>query len=159
MSSKTKAEDEQSWESPFLIMLLPEEVIVDIIARVRRCDYPALSLVSKHFRSLVDSSELYVRRSLLGCTEHCLYVLLRNTKTWEIRWYILNNNRRLVPIPWLPDMLSCRSFIAVGSKIYVFGEIDNHRLCKLSIDCRSHKVQTLPSMPIPFAATVAGIIL
>ncbi|CAA7037993.1 unnamed protein product [Microthlaspi erraticum] len=157
-------EKEQSSEPPSLITSLPEDLIIDIIARVGRCDYPTLSLVSKHFRSLVSSSQLYVRRSLLGCTEHCLYVLLRNTEIWDKRWYILrrkpNGDCRLVLIPSLPTMPRCGSFVAVGSKIYVFGGINLHNLARreLSIDCRSHTVQTLPSIPIHMDNIVADVI-
>ncbi|CAN7009723.1 unnamed protein product [Brassica oleracea var. botrytis] len=59
MSSSKK---EQSSEPPSLIPLLPE----DILSRVRWCDYRTLSLVSKHFQSLVASHVLYARRSLLA---------------------------------------------------------------------------------------------
>ncbi|CAA7038088.1 unnamed protein product [Microthlaspi erraticum] len=148
-------------------MLLPEDVIVDIIARVRRCDYPNLSLVSKNFRSLVASPELYARRSLLGCTEQCLYVNaeLENSETPEDRLYILrrktNGNHRLVLIPSLPAMPRNGKYVTVGSKIYVFGRIYNHhktRSIALSIDCISHTVQPLPSMPINLIVGVADFI-
>ncbi|CAA7037995.1 unnamed protein product [Microthlaspi erraticum] len=74
-------EKEQSSKPRSLITSLPEDIIIDIIARVRRCDYPTLSLVCKHFRSLVTKPELYARRSLLGCTENCYYVVLTKDKT------------------------------------------------------------------------------
>ncbi|KAF2605259.1 hypothetical protein F2Q70_00025423 [Brassica cretica] len=77
MFSKIKAEDEKSSESPSsLILSLPEDVIIDILARLSRFDYPKLSLVSKYFQSLVASPELYARRSLLACTEDFVYVVL-----------------------------------------------------------------------------------
>ncbi|CAH2061339.1 unnamed protein product [Thlaspi arvense] len=96
MSSNTRAaKKRQSWEPRYLMTLLPEDVIVDIIARVPRCDYPTLSLVSKQFRSLVASPEIYVFDQTKGA---------------------------------------------------------------YSIDCRSHTVQALPSMPIPMYRTVADII-
>ncbi|CAA7037905.1 unnamed protein product [Microthlaspi erraticum] len=160
MSSKIRAKKE---ESPFLVMLLPEEVIFDIVARVRRCDYPTLSLVSKHFRSLVASPEIYTRRSLLGCIEYCLYVSLLTPED-GLRCYILcrktNGNRaRLAFIPSLPDMPRIGKFVAVGSKIYVFGyKHQNMTSIALSVDCRSHKVQTLPNMPIPLLVRVAEFI-
>ncbi|CAH2060112.1 unnamed protein product [Thlaspi arvense] len=158
ISSRIRAANKQSSKRLSLLTSLPKDVIVDIIARVPRCDYPTLSLVSKHFRSLVASPELYTRRSLLGCTEDCLYVLLHDTKTNDQRCYILrrkvSGDRRLVLIPSLPAMPFYGSYVAVGSRIYVFDRTEG----AFSIDCRSHTVQPLPSMPIPMHRTVADII-
>ncbi|CAN6807230.1 unnamed protein product, partial [Brassica oleracea] len=124
-------------------------------------EYPTLSLVSKQFRSLVVLPELYAKRSLLGCTQHCLYIVLYEGENNLYRWYILcrkaNGNRSLVRIPSLPPLTSGESSVAVGSKIYVFGS----GIAKTSaycIDCRSHTVQPLPSMPVPISYTMAGII-
>ncbi|CAA7037989.1 unnamed protein product [Microthlaspi erraticum] len=164
MSSETKAEDEQSSESPFEIMSLPQDVIVDIIARVPRCKYLTLSFVSKHFRSLVASPKLYASRSLLGFAEQCLYVLLTNNMTGDQRWYTLYRKPYggygLVLIPSLPAMPWFGRFVTVGSRVYVFSGSYNHHKPQdaLSIDCRSHTVQTLPSMPIHMTDTVAGVI-
>ncbi|CAH2060041.1 unnamed protein product [Thlaspi arvense] len=156
MSSKIKAKMKQFSEPPCLMTLLPEDVIVDILARVPRNNYPTLSLVSKQFRSLVTSPEIFVRRSLLGCTEHYLYVVLYDLKTNYNRWYILrrkaNGDGRLVPIPLLPAMPYGGGFVAVGSSIYAFGEISK------IIDCRSHKVQPLPSIPAPVYAKMPDVI-
>ncbi|CAA7040884.1 unnamed protein product [Microthlaspi erraticum] len=162
MSSIIRAEDEQSSEPPSLILSLLEDLIVDILARVPRFDYPKLSLVSKHIRSLVTSPYLYARRSSLRCTEHCIYVVLYNADSFK-RWYILsrkpNGNRHLVLIPSLPAMCGGRC-VAVGSRIYMFGgvNLENMHQRALSIDCRSHTVQTLPTMPISSVIAVAGII-
>ncbi|CAA7037987.1 unnamed protein product [Microthlaspi erraticum] len=162
MSSIIRAEDEQSSKSPFPIMLLPEEVIIDIIARVPMCKYSTLVLVSKYFGPLVVSPELYVRRSLLGSAEHCLFVLLYNSYDFH-RWYNLyrksNGSYRLVHIPSFPA-LNGGKCVGVGSKIYVFGGIspENIALGAFSIDCRSDMVQTLPSMPIPNIWSIAGVI-
>ncbi|XP_010489731.1 PREDICTED: F-box/kelch-repeat protein At5g51250-like [Camelina sativa] len=65
---------------------LPNDLVLIIVARVSVLYYPALSLVSKSFRSLLASPELYKVRSLLGHTEICLYVCLKmkpyKTHTW-----------------------------------------------------------------------------
>ncbi|CAA7046952.1 unnamed protein product [Microthlaspi erraticum] len=163
MSSLIRAKKENPSEPPSLITL-PEDVIFDIIARVSRCDYATLSVVSKHFRSLVTSPELYPRRSLLGCNEQCLYAVLYNKKTHDDRLYMLrrktNGNHCLVLIPSLPAMPSNGKYVAVGSKIYVFGKIYEHyninmTLSAVSIDCKTHMVQPLPSMPIHLIARAA----
>ncbi|KAL0647546.1 hypothetical protein Bca4012_045837 [Brassica carinata] len=46
-----------------------------------RSHYPTLSLVSKSFRNLTASSNLYKRRSQLGITQHRVYAVLRNRST------------------------------------------------------------------------------
>ncbi|KAG2259017.1 hypothetical protein Bca52824_078311 [Brassica carinata] len=140
---------------PSPITSLPEDVVVDILARVPVCDYPRVSLVSKRFRSLVS-------RSSLGCTEHCLYVVLRNRDDRVNRLFTLrrrkdngNSNRRLVLIPGRPDMPPEGSFVAVGSRLYVF---DGMTSSAFFIDCTSHTVQHLPKMPAPMSDTAADVI-
>ncbi|KAF8090825.1 hypothetical protein N665_0465s0007 [Sinapis alba] len=160
MASKTKAEKENSLlEPPSLNPSLPEDVIIDILSRVSRWEYQTLSLVSKQFRSLVVSPELYARRSLLGCTEHCPYNFFIERETGLLRWCILlpeaNGNRWLVLLPLLPALTRGESFFAVGSKIYLFGGITKSAF---RIDCRSHTVEPLPSSPVPMSKTIAGII-
>ncbi|XP_013615674.1 PREDICTED: F-box/kelch-repeat protein At4g38940-like, partial [Brassica oleracea var. oleracea] len=167
MSSKTRSTKEESSEPPSLIPSLPEDIIVDILARVGRCYYPKLSLVSKHFRSLVTSHELYARRSLLGCTEHSLYVVLCNKENDNHYCYVLyrkaNGNHSLVLIPSLPKMPRRGGFVAVGSRIYVFGGLNSYHHIKIptkaiSIDCRSQTVHLLPSMNVTMSVSVADII-
>ncbi|KAJ4907399.1 F-box/kelch-repeat protein [Raphanus sativus] len=159
------AKEEQS----SLITSLPQDVIVDILARVSRFDYPALSLVCKHFRSIVTSPEIFTRRSLLGCTEHCLYVVLvnENEPVLSKRLCILclkdNGVRSLVRIRSLPDMPTYISYIsmeyvAMGSRIYVFGWGGKHHMITLSIDCVTHIVQHLPSVHVLMSPRMADII-
>ncbi|CAA7023535.1 unnamed protein product [Microthlaspi erraticum] len=126
------AEKEQSSEPP---PSLPEDVIVDILARVPRCNYPTLSLVSKHFRSLVASREIYARRSLLGCTEHCLYVVLSNRKRYVAmgsKIYVFNNMTSLSidcishtaqPLPSMPVVMDVTNADIIDGRIYVIGYI------------------------------------
>ncbi|KAJ4907401.1 F-box/kelch-repeat protein [Raphanus sativus] len=88
------AKEEQSSEPPSLIKSLPQDLIVEVLSRISRFEYPTLSLVCKHFQSIVTSPGIFSRRSLLGRTEHCLYVVLccqknRNHK----RIYILRKKK------------------------------------------------------------------
>ncbi|KAJ4907402.1 F-box/kelch-repeat protein [Raphanus sativus] len=159
---------QQSSEPPSLITSLPQDVIFDILSRLSRFDYPALSLVCKHFRSIAASPELFTTRSLLGRTEQCLYVVLSNMgELYSNRFYILcqkaDGERRLGLIPSLPAIHTYFSYakmgyLAVGSRIYVFGQSTTDRMMSLSIDCVSHTVQLLPSMPVTMCNTVADII-
>ncbi|ESQ56068.1 hypothetical protein EUTSA_v10027506mg, partial [Eutrema salsugineum] len=117
--------------------------------------YPTISLVSKSFRSLVASPELYTRRSLLGCTEHCLYVVLSN-RLYEFRRKANSKNPRLVAVGSLPLMPCHASYVAEGSKIYVVGGLYDQDI-KL-IDCISHTVQTISRIPNLMSEEVASII-
>ncbi|CAA7057802.1 unnamed protein product [Microthlaspi erraticum] len=73
MFSKVRAENEPSLEPPPSLDSLPDDIIYDVLARVPRCYYAAISLVCKSFRSMVASSKLYKQRSLLGCNDNVLY--------------------------------------------------------------------------------------
>ncbi|CAH8360606.1 unnamed protein product [Eruca vesicaria subsp. sativa] len=145
-----------------LIPSLPDDVTVDIVARVPRSHYPILSLVSKSFRKLIASPKLHKRRSQLGITQHRVYAVLHNPKTGDCRFYILHrkvsSRNRLVIVPSLPPMSLRGCFVPVGSKVYVFNDVD-----ALSIDCTSHTLQPIPDMPLrmsasPMSSKVANVI-
>ncbi|WZZ50066.1 hypothetical protein YC2023_050173 [Brassica napus] len=162
-----RAEDEKSSKptSSLVLPSLPEDVIIDILACSSRCDYPKPSLVSKHFRSLIASPDLQARRSLLACTEHCLYVVFYQANTMDLdMWSILrrkaNGSRCLTRISsTLPvlDKYSTTS-AAVGSRIYVFGGRNHKNMTTnaFCIDCRSHTVEPLPSILIDDIAIAGG---
>ncbi|CAH8362663.1 unnamed protein product [Eruca vesicaria subsp. sativa] len=144
-----------------LIPSLPDDVTLDIVARVPRSHYPTLSLVSKNFRKLIASPKLYKRRSQLGITQHRVYALLRNRDTGHCRFYVLHRrglSNRLVMVSSLPPVSYRGSFVSVGSKTYVFNDAD-----ALSVDCASHTVEPLPDMPqrmakYPMPSKVSNVI-
>ncbi|KAJ4884171.1 F-box/kelch-repeat protein [Raphanus sativus] len=155
------AEKNQSPSSSSPITSLPEDIVVDILARVQRRDYPRVSLVSKYFQSLVSSPEIYARRSSLDCTEHCIYLVLFDwddhvNRLYTFRWKGNGTSSSLVLIHGLPDMPRDGSFVAVGSRIYVFsGRMTSSAFF---IDCASsHTVQHLPRMPFPMSDIVADV--
>lgn len=156
MTSKIKRKSES--QAPSLITSLPEDVIFNILARIPRREYPTLSLVSRHFRSLVASPGLYVRRSSLGFTEPCFYVLY-DDKSSDYRWYSLqrkaNGKRLLVLIHSLPAVKPDASILSVGSRIYALGD---GRDGFSRIDCGCHTVEHLPNMPLHMSHKFAGII-
>ncbi|KAJ4880330.1 F-box/kelch-repeat protein [Raphanus sativus] len=143
-------------QSP-LIPSLPDDVTVDIVARVPRSRYPTLSLVSRTFRKLIASPKLYNTRSQLGITEHRVYALLYNRTTGDLRFHVLhrkvNCRNRLVVVGSLPPMSSIESFVSVGSKTYVFNNLES-----LSIDFASHTVQSIPGMPQRMINNVANAV-
>ncbi|KAL0887133.1 hypothetical protein Bca101_011116 [Brassica carinata] len=124
-------------------LMLPRELIFSCLARVPKLFYPTLTLVSKSFRSLINSPELYKTRSLLACTESCLYVCIRFQHELNTHWFTLyrkpyqtkdggfQKNKLgdyiLVSIQF-PDFpsLNTSGVAAVGSDIYAIGGYINN---------------------------------
>lgn len=148
---------------------LPDEIVENCLARISRSYYPTLSIVSKSFRSIISSTELYVARSHLRNTEECVYVCLSD-KSFEFpKWFTLwvNPNQAnsmvekkrkkkktigklLVPIPSSNLSPVSKSAIAVGSEIYVIGgKVDGALSSAVRIlDCRSNTWRDAPSMTV-----------
>ncbi|KAG2295438.1 hypothetical protein Bca52824_042107 [Brassica carinata] len=86
-------------QPPSLIMSLPDDLIMGIVARV----------------TLIHET------ILVRLPEQCLYAIVFNFETEDNRSYILHrqvNSNRLVLIPSLSPMEQFRIYVAVGSKIY-----------------------------------------
>ncbi|KAG7543802.1 Kelch repeat type 1 [Arabidopsis thaliana x Arabidopsis arenosa] len=134
---------------------LSDALLISCLARVSRLYYPTLSLVSKSFRSLLASPELYKARLLLDRTESCLYVCLKLRPSENPSWFTLclkpditltydTSNKKnssgyvmaKVPIPHSPVKRS--SLVAVGSNIYNIGGSRSPSSSVLILDCISH---------------------
>ncbi|KAH0893924.1 hypothetical protein HID58_056353, partial [Brassica napus] len=63
--------------SPPSLLSLPEEIVVNCLARISKSYYPKLSLVCKTICSLILSMELYVARLELETHENVLHVCLQ----------------------------------------------------------------------------------
>ncbi|KAL1200119.1 putative F-box/kelch-repeat protein [Cardamine amara subsp. amara] len=85
---------------------LPDDIILNCLARVSRIHYPTLYLVSKGLRSFLESPELDATRSRIGKTENFQYVCLNlNVSNPNPQWFILSpipKQEKLVPIPSFP---------------------------------------------------------
>ncbi|WZZ12062.1 F-box/kelch-repeat protein At4g38940-like [Brassica napus] len=141
-----------------LIPPLPDDVTIDIVARVPINHYPTLSFVSKSFRKLIASPTLYKRRSFLGCKEQRVYAVLRKRNIrYDYNFYILhrklNCRNRLVLVEPLPLMSYRGLYVPVGSKVYVFNSLG-----VLSIDCTSHTVQPISDIPQHMYAKMVTIV-
>ncbi|EOA32364.1 hypothetical protein CARUB_v10015631mg [Capsella rubella] len=99
-------------EEPMTLMMLPNDLILNCLARVPRLYYHTLSLVSKRLRSLLASTELYQTRILLGWTEKQCFTLCRKPNS---------SKNVLVPIT-SPNSATYDSDCAkVGYNIYTRG--------------------------------------
>ncbi|ESQ44636.1 hypothetical protein EUTSA_v10003343mg [Eutrema salsugineum] len=149
------------------LMSLPDDMVLNCLARVSRSDHRALSQVSKSSRSLVVSPDLYETRSRMGFTEDCIYICLlapysRNPVGWfTIRWRGRGEENRLTRIPMPPFPTPNRAtFVPLGSRIYVIGgSISAESTSRVSfLDCRTHTWSQVPSMRVARAAASAGVL-
>ncbi|KAJ4880972.1 F-box/kelch-repeat protein [Raphanus sativus] len=169
---KSKRKTSQPPSCPSFV-LLPDEILLNCLARISRAYYWRLSIISKSFRSLLTSKELYAARSHLGSTEQCLYVCLSDESYQSPQWFTLcvNPNRTLtagkslalIPSSDFPSL--SKSTLVVGSEIYVIGgpvkterEANEYKskwvtfkwACPSStvriLDCRTHTWRDAPSM-------------
>ncbi|EXC19717.1 F-box/kelch-repeat protein SKIP6 [Morus notabilis] len=163
-----------------LIPSLPNDVALNILARVPRQFHPVLSAVSKPIRSAVSSPHFFTLRSLLNVTETLLYLKVRAFRgIYEYdHWFAVhrnpnptnNNLLKFAPVPRIPieNELRFSAYVAVGPKVYVIGGeylINSERDREPSsdvwiLDCRSHTWERGPSMRsprnFPSAAVVDG---
>ncbi|KAL1201809.1 F-box/kelch-repeat protein [Cardamine amara subsp. amara] len=138
------------------LLMLPDDLILNCLARVSRLYYPTLSLVSKKLRSFIASIDLYQTRTLLGRTENCLYVCLRQSNS--LGWFTLcrrpNSSKMIfVPIPTLNFSLVLDAAVVVGPNIYTIGGYMNNNINASSnvvkvMDCRTHIWREAPSMHV-----------
>ncbi|CAA7055269.1 unnamed protein product [Microthlaspi erraticum] len=154
------------------ISSLHDDLLLSCFARISRLHYPALSLVSKSFRSLLFFPELYETRSLLGRAESCLYVCLNLSPDPTPSWFTLcqkpngtkdknSSGNILVPIP-VPKspQAHCKGVVAVGSSIYVIGGPfhDPPSSDVWVLDCHCHVWCKAPSMLVDRAYPAANVV-
>uniref|UniRef100_M4D2F9 F-box domain-containing protein n=2 Tax=Brassica campestris TaxID=3711 RepID=M4D2F9_BRACM len=164
--------------SPRSLLSLPEEIVVNCLARIWKSYYPKLSLVCKTFCSLILSMELYVARLELETHENVLHVCLQLPDKTRTSWFSLwlksdqtltNNigktkkqnstgNTLLVPIPssYSPrvPMFTC----AVGSELYAISKYNITPSSVMWVRCAStYSWRQAPSMTVARANAVACV--
>ncbi|XP_010436219.1 PREDICTED: putative F-box/kelch-repeat protein At4g11750 [Camelina sativa] len=103
-------------------LMLPDDMLLNCLARVSRLYYPTLSLVSKRFRSLLTSLEIYETRTLLCCTENCLYVCLLFPRDKNgARWFTLCRRPTQITAPnptprWFTPLLRPYQLLTMKEK-------------------------------------------
>lgn len=150
-----------------LIPSFPNDVALNILARVPRQYHPVLSTVSKPIRSAVSSSHFFAVRSLLNCSESITYLNVGSRGHSHVHWFAVHRNPnptndgllQYAPVPPIPveTPLVGSASAAMGSKIYVLG---GYTYCNCDgeyvpssdvwiLDCRSHTWERGPSMRYP----------
>ncbi|KAL9290855.1 putative F-box domain, kelch-type beta propeller, F-box-like domain superfamily [Arabidopsis thaliana] len=145
---------------------IPYDLLLDIIARVPRLYYPTLSLVSKSFRALLASPELYkASRSFWVTPSVPDQTLSNDTTEKKSSGYVLAT----VPIPSFHKP-RFSSLVVVGSDIYyIHGPSSNVSIldCRSHtwrqvqssiLDCRSHRRRKAPILPVEHSSLTASVL-
>ncbi|RID68254.1 hypothetical protein BRARA_C00425 [Brassica rapa] len=142
---------------------LPYDLVLLCVARVSRLYYPTLSLVSKSFRSLVSSPELYKTRSLFGFTESCLYVCsesLGGSADWKPDKTLKSGSSGYalarVRDPNSPPSVF-RKVVVVGSNMGKSANSYINRRVSI-LDCKSHTWIEAPSLPVELHSLSASVL-
>ncbi|TKY74340.1 F-box/kelch-repeat protein [Spatholobus suberectus] len=152
-------------ESPRLIPKLPDELSLQIIARLPRICYFNVRLVSKKWKLTIMSSELYKVRKELGTTEEWLYLLIKVGEN-NLLWHALDPRSKIwqrVPnMPnfaneeesrkgssrlWMWNMVEESPYLLAGfhGKLHVITKDANHNIAVLQAGPRNN----LDSSPSP----------
>ena len=150
--------------------ILPDEIVLNCIARISKSQYRSLSLVSKTIHSLISVPELYTVRSLIGNTEPCLCI--RQELPTHDRWYILDqtlvtstNSNGLIKdefnlLPITSSPLSKSTTLAVGFEVYQMGGDQLPSSTVRVLDFRTRTWRDAPDMGVarkrPESALIDG---
>ncbi|KAL1191997.1 F-box/kelch-repeat protein [Cardamine amara subsp. amara] len=156
VTSTTVLTTDQS--SLLLFSSLPEDVILNCLARVPRRYYPIVSCVSKSFRFLVLSPDLAHIRSLMGKDYPLIYVCFTEKETTSLgmifHWFTFNPKEKQTSgqnnsIQVLSQHKLYCSTVSIGSKIYFVGGSMNKMSSSLWIfDSWSGELREGPSMKV-----------
>ncbi|CAN1164567.1 F-box/kelch-repeat protein At1g22040 [Linum perenne] len=112
-----------------LIPCLPDEISLEVLARIPRVHYLKMKLVSRAWKSAILHSQLFDVRKQLGTTEEWLYILTK-VEDDKLLWYALDPlNKIWQRLPTIPsaaygdeakkDLVGSRVWNMVGSGIKV----------------------------------------
>ncbi|AEC08302.1 Galactose oxidase/kelch repeat superfamily protein [Arabidopsis thaliana] len=160
-------QEEEEENLPPIPQGIPDELIESTVLLIRRCHYPTLSLLSKTFRRVISSSELYKSRFILNLTDSVLYALIGFSPYNTTNLYILNCNiprnisLHLREIKSLPPLNHGSAVVTIGYHMYVIG--GHNRLHQPTsnvsiIDLRFHTSCSLPRMQRTRVYAAAGVI-
>lgn len=119
--SREKCMDSQ-YNSNSLINPIGRDLSITCLLRVSRSDYNSVASLSRNFRNLVRTGELYRLRRQAGISEHWVYFSC-NVLEWDA--YDIYRHRWLT-LPRMPPnecfMCSDKESLAVGTELLVFGK-------------------------------------
>lgn len=128
--------DAEYYDPTSLITPLGRELTIDCLLCLSRSDYGSIARLSRNFRDLIRSGELYRLRRQSGITEYWVYFSC-NVLEWEA--YDPYRGRWITSIPKMPPNFECfvladKESLAVGTELLVFGiEVGSHIVLRYSI--------------------------
>ncbi|KAK1359277.1 F-box/kelch-repeat protein family [Heracleum sosnowskyi] len=116
-------------ENPRLIPSLPDEISIQILARLPRICYLDMKLVSRSWKAVITGAEVFKLRKEFGTTEQWLYILTKSDGE-KLVWFALDPHskrwQRLPPMPNVSAEDGCRRGLSalnvwnvVGSSIKI----------------------------------------
>ncbi|KAK6922923.1 Kelch repeat type 1 [Dillenia turbinata] len=145
---------------PALLPNLPYDIGLQCIARVPRSHHPHLSLVSKQWKSLLQSPIFFSTRLNLNSTQTHFYLNFRIHCT-HFKWYVLHPNPRLVfQVPQMPFDAIGSAYAVLGPKIFVIGgsiaDIPSKHMWVF--DARFNRWERGPNMRVGREFAAAGVV-
>ncbi|XP_061365328.1 F-box/kelch-repeat protein At1g22040 isoform X2 [Gastrolobium bilobum] len=118
-------------ESPRLIPNLPDELSLQIIARVPRICYFNVRLVSRKWKSTIMSSELYKVRKELGTTEEWLYLLIKVGGN-KLLWHALDPRSQIWQrLPCMPNVVDEEESRKGSSRLWMWNMVEGIRIAEV----------------------------
>ncbi|KAI4337738.1 hypothetical protein L6164_016116 [Bauhinia variegata] len=133
-------------DSPRLIPSLPDELSLQIIARLPRICYFNLRLVSQKWKATVMSSELYKLRKELGTTEEWVYLLIKVGGD-KLLWYALDPlSRKWLRLPTMPNDVDEEESRKGSSRLWMWNVVEGIRIAQVIRGLLGQK-EALDEMP------------
>lgn len=102
-------------EQATIIPGLPEEIALQILARVSRGNHSLLRCVCKSWHQVLSHSEVFDLRKELGVTEEWLYVLMKDTEE-RLAWHVLDPlEGKWRKLPAMPEIIHVEPEVAENS--------------------------------------------
>ncbi|KAL5128628.1 F-box/kelch-repeat protein [Glycine soja] len=118
-------------ECPRLIPNIPDELSLQIIARLPRICYYHVRLVSRRWKTTITSLELYKVRKELGTTEEWLYLLVRIGQN-KLLWHALDPRSRIWQrLPIMPRVVDEEDSQKVSSRLWMWNMVEGIRIAEI----------------------------
>ncbi|CAH8388363.1 unnamed protein product [Eruca vesicaria subsp. sativa] len=147
------------------LLSLPDDVFVDILAKLPRLDLVALAMVSRRHRYVARSHKLWLMRYGKDSVSSYMYVYMHMYPDPSPRWFVFHPvQRRLKRVahqslcPPAPLEGSC--FVTMDSGIYTIGGLmDGKPTSQVTFfDCINHKVHCVAPMKMARSGASACVV-
>ncbi|KAK7373067.1 hypothetical protein VNO80_06463 [Phaseolus coccineus] len=118
-------------ESPRLIPNLPDELSLQIMARIPRICYYRIRLVSRRWKATIMGSELYKVRKEIGTSEEWLYLLVRDGQN-KLLWHALDPRSGIWQrLPVMPSVVDEENSQKGSSRFWMWNMVEGIRIAEI----------------------------